>query len=188
MFDNHIKAKVVGRNIWIVGYYVQHEKVMPNGFGLSEQQFKEIYKNNIAHYIFYDGSSDWDLPQPLLQEEIEPETICRYAGFKDNTNQEVFENDVVEITDKSQPRREKNYYLISYNNKTQSFNMIDNAQWSMQHISPMKLEYLIADRKNIKVMGNVIQNKDKKEELFRLIENKISDYEKIELDKKGEKE
>lgn len=63
---------------WVEGYY---------------QQRYDAFEN-IQHLIFWSKSSTvWEYA------EIDPETVCEYVGYKDDTGKRIFEGDIVAFED-----------------------------------------------------------------------------------------
>ena len=69
------RAKKVSDNEWVLGGYVQ-----------AIQTDKETGFNKDKHFIMESNG---------LANEIDPETVCQYAGVRDRFGNEIFEGDVV---------------------------------------------------------------------------------------------
>ena len=64
--------------------------------------FKEDYDahpDNTKHYILFDESMDWGLPNRKLQASIDPNTLGQYTGRVDKNGKRVFEGDIVKAHD-----------------------------------------------------------------------------------------
>lgn len=73
------------------------------------------------HYIIFDQSTDWGLPNRHLQAEVDPDTVCEYIGIADKNKKPIFEGDIVQITNNYRikgveklPPNRMNLYLVEY--------------------------------------------------------------------------
>ena len=81
------KAKSIGMNEWVQGYYVQKTDPML-GYTYT--------------YIVTQGHDEWtktQLSSFVTWYHIDPETVCRYIGLNDKHGNPIFENDIVMIDD-----------------------------------------------------------------------------------------
>ena len=76
---------------WVEGVYFQHTKTMPSPFQVDGEV---DLVDNIEHYLICDGMADWNLPVPIEQYKILPETLCLITPYIVN-NEHVVVNDVV---------------------------------------------------------------------------------------------
>ena len=84
--------KAISKNngLWYEGYYVKMDD--------TSYCFEEDYINNNPshHYLIFDRTTDWGLPNDHLQVEIDIDTLCQCTGLKDSENVYIYENDIVE--------------------------------------------------------------------------------------------
>jgi len=88
MKDILVKSKVFGVNTWVVGF-PKYNWVGSEGFKLEEVATKEG-----AYYI------------------IDPKTICFDTNLKDSKGNNIFENDIIEITYEGESPKK---WVVSYN-------------------------------------------------------------------------
>lgn len=104
MHEIIFKGKQIHSKEWIEGYYFKHDSVKTC---LSSDDPKT------KHLIGFDGFCDWGFEPPLQFVEIIPETLCRYTGLPDVSNQPIFEGDVVESRASENPEDWKRW-LVSW--------------------------------------------------------------------------
>jgi uncharacterized phage protein (TIGR01671 family) len=73
---------------WVSGSF--YEKAQPLQCIKSEQEDKKEY------FIIFPGVSDWNMPRPMYQVEIIPETLGEFTGIKDKHKKEICEGDIVQ--------------------------------------------------------------------------------------------
>ena len=86
------KAKRKDNGKWVEGYYC---KINETTYCV-EEDYKR-FPVSTHHYILVETMTDWGLPNRFLQYEIDPDTICQYAGLTDKNGKKIWENDIVEI-------------------------------------------------------------------------------------------
>lgn len=91
------RAKRVENNQWAEGYYVRYQKRMLCPIG------DELKKEDVDHFIFYDGFADWNMPQDLMYTKVNPDTLRQYIGMVDNRGFKVFEGDVLKVMGYDKP-------------------------------------------------------------------------------------
>lgn len=100
---------------WVYGGYFRHitRQVAPLGDTLTEQDVQDL--------IFIDGSADWNMPQEIRCKEVDYKTVGRYLEMKDNHNNKIYEDDIVEFTcDESKER-----YLLYFNKELSCMSVIN---------------------------------------------------------------
>lgn len=88
MDSRHLcKAKVIDSKKWIEGFYVEHRKK-------TLYADDELSDDDIEHLIMCDSFSDWGMPRKLNAYKIDPATLCRCTGLKDENNKLIWERDI----------------------------------------------------------------------------------------------
>lgn len=109
--------------------------------------------------------------------EVDPESVCRCTGITDNNKQLIFEKDVVEFVSSS--KKSKNC-LLWWNNEMQCMTVVDmdkiyfngldyndgNPNFSYDTFCLM-IQDPYGDFRDIKVVGNIIDNPELLSELNR---------------------
>lgn len=85
------RAKRLDNNQWVEGYYVRHQKRMLCPI------CDELKKEDVDHFIFFDGFADWNMPQDLMYTKVNPDTLGQYIGMVDNRGHKIFEGDILKI-------------------------------------------------------------------------------------------
>lgn len=68
----------------------------------------EKYPDNTKHYIAFDQSIDWGLPNRHLMTEVFGDTVCEAVdGLVGTNGRQLYEHDVVAVTT-------TNYYFLNY--------------------------------------------------------------------------
>ena len=83
------KAKSIGMNEWVQGYYVQKTDPML-GYTYT--------------YLVTQGHDEWtktQLSSFVTWYQVDPETVCRYTGLNDKYDNPIFEHDIVSCPNES---------------------------------------------------------------------------------------
>jgi len=75
---------------WIYGYYYVESPPL--------KCFKTDKDKGEEHYITYAGFADWSMPR-MKKVKVRPETVGQYIGKKDLVNNEIYEGDIVIVTE-----------------------------------------------------------------------------------------
>ena len=85
------RAKRLDNNQWVEVYYVRHQKRMLCPI------CDELKKEDVDHFIFFDGFADWNMPQDLMYTKVNPDTLGQYIGMVDNRGHKIFEGDILNV-------------------------------------------------------------------------------------------
>lgn len=90
MRDIKFRGKRKDNGEWVYGFY--YEKALPlNPIKTPEDKEEEKPQT----FIIFAGFADWNMPRPMYQVEIVPETLGQYTEQKDITEHEIYEGMVV---------------------------------------------------------------------------------------------
>lgn len=74
-------------------------KILFKGMSINSKRWYFGYycipKDNTHHYILFDSSTDWNLPNEKIRTEIDIQTLSQYTYRRDSKNQMIFENDII---------------------------------------------------------------------------------------------
>lgn len=98
------RAKRIDNGEWVEGFYTQLPKP---SLGATIVAGGDLCAEDVSDYIITNKSkqhSNFSNSYPLEiveceQYEVDPETVCQYAGYKDDTGRSIFEGDIVNFTD-----------------------------------------------------------------------------------------
>lgn len=145
------KAKTKDDKIWVKGFYVKSEGV---------------------DYIFTGEVTEKSGHKHFVKYEVLPETLCRSLVYRDDTGENICQNDVLQVTLCSGTVFK---YLFQWIEEGQEFNAIPlneddeimrcnsyfvnfTSSVSWNDVVPNILQNVWGDNKETKIIGNIIDN------------------------------
>ena len=83
-----VKAKTLKTREWVTGYYYKIAET-------THCTINDCPPVPVHHYILQETMTDWELPNQMLQYEIDPYTICAFTELKDKNGKVIFEHDIL---------------------------------------------------------------------------------------------
>lgn len=80
---------------WRYGYYFCKKDVTLCAIYNSEEEYLKDKKKNEHHLILINGFSDWNLPRPHYQSEVDGDSIGQYTEKNDKNNKRIYEGDII---------------------------------------------------------------------------------------------
>ena len=140
------RAKRKDNGKWVEGYYVPH-----------------IVGGKIVHHYILTGEAsleetkDDSLVLDFYREEIAPETLCQYTGLTDKNGRKIWENDILDIGEKTKLRVSWHTFKASW--------VVSKSGWMFNHFFGESIE-----PEDVEVVGNVFDNP----ELLEISDWKVS--------------
>ena len=124
------KAKRIGDDGWVEGYY----------------QKRHNFLGNEEHLIFpVDSHTVWEYT------EINPETLCQFTGLCDKNGKKIWENDILMAhLDESYPE-DVTYETVEWN--INGWGTRENGSMDREYLGEFDLEHY-------EVVGNIFDNKE----------------------------
>lgn len=142
-FPTKYRGKRRDNGKWAYGYYIQKQE--------TTYCFKEDYDahpDNTKHYILWDETIDWGLPNRHLIIDIDPDTLCQFTGKYDKNHKEIYINDIVKT-------KYGRLCIVKW------FSASEYCGFDFYPIecdNPYPDKYDLWDNLNLEVIGNVFDN------------------------------
>lgn len=132
------KAISKDNGLWYEGYYVRRDDTT---YCLTEDydRAKTDGKDPRHHYLYFDETTDWGLPNNHRKVEIKIDTLCECTSLRDKNNILIFENDIVKDS-------EENIGIIKFQDKW-------IVKWRDSHYRQDLVFW--SENKLIEVVGNI---------------------------------
>ncbi|HVB24082.1 MAG TPA: YopX family protein [Ktedonobacteraceae bacterium] len=133
---------------WYYGSYVRLERTTPYPMSqFPEEDKKKFEDEQVDHYIFFTEMNDWGLETKKLRASVDPKSVGQYTGLKDNNRVEIWEGDVVRLSDDQD-------YLVDWSDGGAYFHLIGRDD----EIPNGGDRLLVARLGWIEIIGNIYDN------------------------------
>ncbi|NFH90519.1 hypothetical protein FDA33_09975 [Clostridium botulinum] len=149
MNEIKFRGKRKDNNEWVYGYFYKQEAP------LQCIQSENTNSKDEQSFIIYAGFADWNMPRPMYQVEVIPETVAPYIGKKDKCGKEIYRDDIL-ATSNDDPqydiwsKKDFGYTKVIWNNKSSSY-LGDNWTW----VCDNKKGESIYGLEFVEVIGNI---------------------------------
>lgn len=160
MREIEFRAKRKDNKYWVEGGFFRHLNRTLSPMG------DRIRADDFTYYIYSTGFSDWNMPTPIDQFEVEPESVCEYTGYQAE-NGRIFENHIIGFM---------NYYGITEEYRyAEGVVTLKDGAWIVSLIGEdsedeffgcTTMKYVCKDGK-VRIMGNTIDNPERLNPEFR---------------------
>lgn len=134
--NRHIcRAKDINTSEWVYGYYVAVPEEYDHG-----ELVHAIFDPNESEHICMGEYKDYGW------HEVDPNTVCRYAGVEDKNGKPLFEHDIVKMRGYSKGYLETEIYF-----KDGKF-AVDGSNYSYKDIRPRSVEFVRSKFDNTELM------------------------------------
>ena len=92
------KAISIDNGLWYEGYYVREDDTtycFEYDYLMAEKEGNDPRH----HYLYFDETTDWGLPNNHRKVEIDINTLCQCTSLVDKNKVSIFENDIVKDED-----------------------------------------------------------------------------------------
>ena len=157
----------VDSKCWRYGYYFLKEDITLCAIYNSKEQQEKDKEKNEHHLILWNGFSDWNMPKPHYQSEVDGKSVGQFTGLYDKNGKGIYEGDIVKSTKNKYKRFDENgIYEVYFNDFLCHYALIASRyEWNHKHGQCDNYSLTGRKAKEFEVIGNIYENAE-------LLENK----------------
>ena len=145
---------------WRYGYYFLKEDITLCAIYDSKEQWEKDKEKNEHHLILWNGFSDWNMPKPHYQSEVDGKSVGQFTGLYDKNKKEIYNGDIVKST-KSKYKRfdDDGIYEVYFNKFLCHYALIASRnEWETKHGQYDNYSLTECKAKEFEVIGNIYEN------------------------------
>ena len=167
MRETEFRGYDVDSKCWRYGYYFLKEDITLCAIYNSKEQWEKDKEKNEQHLILWNGFSDWNMPKPHYQSEVDGKSVGQFTGLYDKNGKGIYEGDIVKSTKNKYKRFDENgIYEVYFNDFLCHYALIASRyEWNHKHGQCDNYSLTGRKAKEFEVIGNIYENAE-------LLENK----------------